>query len=97
MMSEILGGKLADLVDECGEPSVIYGIEASIEANARNFKYVAACARNHAAGKDAPTKQQARAPSGGDYKPATNASNNRQAVSNVFAKLRAQQGVNGHG
>lgn len=95
MMSEILGEKLADLVQECGEPSVIYGIEASIEANARNFKYVAACARNHAAGKSAPAKQQARAPGGGDYRPATNAANNRQAVANVINRLKAQ--VNGHG
>lgn len=96
MMSEILGNKLADLVDECGEASVIYGIEASIEANARNFKYIAACARNHAAGKSPPVKTTARAPSGGDYRP-SNATSNRQAVHSFFAKARAAQGVNGHG
>lgn len=62
MMSEILGSKLADLVDECGEASVIYGIEASIEANARNFKYIAACARNHASGKPPPIKANQRSP-----------------------------------
>jgi len=61
-MTGVLGEKLHDLIDECGSRSVIHGIVASVEANVRNFKYVAACARNHAAGKEAPVKQQRGAP-----------------------------------
>jgi phage replication O-like protein O len=55
-MTPILGEKLHDLIDECGEPSVIHGIIVSVEAGVRNFKYIAACARNHAQGKEAPSR-----------------------------------------
>lgn len=62
-MTPILSEKLHDLTDECGVPAVIHGIVASVEAGARNFNYIAKCARNHAAGVE-PAKQA----SGGDYR-----------------------------
>jgi hypothetical protein len=35
------------LVAECGIGAVVYGIKASVEAKARNFRYIAQCARNY--------------------------------------------------
>ncbi len=61
-MAGILGDKLHDLIDECGPPAVIYGIVASVESGARNFSYIAACARNHAAGREPPGKPMPRSP-----------------------------------
>jgi hypothetical protein len=52
MMTPILAEKLHALIDECGVPSVLAGITTGVEAGARNLKYITACARNHAAGKD---------------------------------------------
>lgn len=66
-MTPILGDKLHELIDECGPPAVIYGIVASVESGARNFKYIAACARNHAAGKEPPVKPPPRSPTNGHY------------------------------
>lgn len=61
-MTPILGDKLHELIDECGPPAVIYGIVASVESGARNFKYIAACARNHASGRDSPKMASQPAP-----------------------------------
>lgn len=85
-MTPILGEKLHDLIDECGPPAVIHGIVTSVEAGARNFKYIAACARNHAQGRDSPATQPRH------RKPYTNGSAPRQtageeAVDSFFARL----------
>jgi hypothetical protein len=61
-MTPILSERLHGLTDECGEPAVIHGIVASVEAGARSFNYIAACARNHAAGKEKPTTTVRSAP-----------------------------------
>lgn len=55
-MTPILSERLHDLTDECGERAVIHGIVASVEAGARNFNYIAKCARNHAAGVEPATR-----------------------------------------
>ena len=55
-MTPILADKLHDLIDECGPASAIYGIITGVEAGARNFKYIATCARNHAQGKEPPSR-----------------------------------------
>lgn len=62
-MTPLLAEKINDLIDECKVPSVLYGINAAVEASARNFSYVAACARNHSLGKDPPVRPNQRAPS----------------------------------
>lgn len=59
-MTPILAEKLHELIDECGAPSVIHGIVVAVEAGARNYKYIAACARNHAQGNEAPQRAQHR-------------------------------------
>jgi hypothetical protein len=61
-MTPILSERLHDLTDECGIPAVIHGIVASVEAGARNFNYIAKCARNHAAGKEKPVATVRGAP-----------------------------------
>jgi len=58
-MTDILKDHLLALLDECGEPAVLHGITASVTAGARNFNYIAKCARNHAAGVDV-TPEDAR-------------------------------------
>lgn len=55
-LTPILKDNILDLFDECGESAILHGIRAAVEANARNWKYVEACARNHAAGKEPPGK-----------------------------------------
>ncbi len=54
-MVPLLAERINDLIDECGEPSVIYGIDAAVQASVRNFNYVAQCARNHASGAEPPS------------------------------------------
>lgn len=46
-ITEKLETRISGLVAECGEAAVIFGIKASVEAKARNFKYIAQCARNY--------------------------------------------------
>lgn len=82
-MTPILGDKLHDLIDECGTPSVIHGIVTSVEAGARNFKYIAACARNHAQGKEPAPKAQARRNG-----PTIKADRTSQAFDNVERMMR---------
>lgn len=61
-MTPILAEKLHDLIDECGAASVIHGIVTAITAGARNLKYITACARNHAQGKEPQGKKPGYAP-----------------------------------
>jgi hypothetical protein len=82
-LSPILSDNLHDLIDECGPDAVIAGITASVIANARNFKYIATCARNHAAAKTHdPRRQSNSAPA-----PARRQSQGTEAVDAFFAKL----------
>ncbi len=76
-MTPILSERLHDLTDECGERAVIHGIVTSVEAGARNFKYIAACARNHAAGVE-PVKRE----DDSKHRRNNNAASNRRAWPN---------------
>lgn len=51
VLTPIISAQLHDLIDEVGVPSVIHGIVTAVSSNVRNFKYVQACAVNHASGK----------------------------------------------
>lgn len=84
-LTEILGAKLTDLIDECGEPAVMHGIVASVEAGVRNFRYVAACARNHAAGKEPPAKVP---PPSRRAAPVSKVAGSMAAVDEIEAMLR---------
>lgn len=91
-MTPILSGKLHELIDECGPPAVIYGIVASVEAGARNFKYIAACARNHASGREPPAKANQRAPN----RPHANGTSKVERSLSAFDEyeaLKARHGV----
>lgn len=46
-MPEHLEQPIAELVVECGEEAVIYGITTSSKAKKRTFKFIAMCARNY--------------------------------------------------
>lgn len=58
--SPILHGALQELINDCGSPAVMHGIAAAVEAGAANFRYVAACARNQAAGNRRPFRDDQR-------------------------------------
>jgi hypothetical protein len=90
-LNDLLGQKLADLVDECGEPSVLYGIEAAIEANARHFRYIAACARNHAAGRQPPPRARPQGSAGGA--PPSKVAASLSAIEQ-YEQLKARHGGN---
>jgi hypothetical protein len=51
-LSPILSEDINTLIDETSPASVIHGIRVGVQAGARNYKYIAACARSHAQGKE---------------------------------------------
>jgi len=53
-LTPLLKDRLRDLVDDCGLPAVLHGVTAAAEVDARSFKYIETCARNHAAGREPP-------------------------------------------
>lgn len=91
-MTPIISDKLNDLIDECGERSVIHGIVTGVEAGARNFKYIAACARNHANGKEKPQQRAPVANPAQHRGYATKADRTAQAFANV-RKMLEEQGI----
>jgi hypothetical protein len=91
-MTPILGDKLHDLIDECGPPAVIYGIVASVEAGARNFKYIAACARNHAAGREPPVKAAQYSPVRGDGRATSKVAGSLAAMAD-YEEMKARLSV----
>ncbi len=50
-LTEILAERIEELIEETSAEAVIHGIDEAVAANARNFRYVAACARNHIPGE----------------------------------------------
>lgn len=86
-LSEIL----IDLTDECGSNAVVYGIKTAVEAGARNFKYVAACARNHAAGKEPPSNRAS--PNRGHWSRPTKVDGSMAAF-DEFEEMLEREGVN---
>ena len=92
-MTPILGDKLHELIDECGPPAVIYGIVASVESGARNFKYIAACARNHAAGKEPPVKPPPRSPTNGYHANGTSKIARSLSALDEYEAIKLSHGV----
>lgn len=97
-LSPIISERLHDLIDECGVPSVIHGITASVQAGARNYSYVAACARNHAAGRvyDPLRRSNGQGTRSGPRQGAAPPQGRRQsqgadAVDSFFARLSATE------
>lgn len=96
-ITPILQEKILDLIDETSERSVVHGITAAVEAGARNFNYVAACARNHASGKEPPPRNQdARNKlSANGAAPRSKVQASMDAVDYVFDQLEQQEALRG--
>lgn len=88
VMTPILAEKLHELIDECGVLSVLHGITAGVGAGARNYNYIAKCARNHAQGIDKPK------PTGGDYRPTHSTNRGRNAAAAYMERKGMLNGRN---
>ena len=88
MITPVIKDSVNELLTEYSPAEIVEAIAIACRKNKRHLDYIKGILAKGAF-SDAPK------PSGGDYRP-SNAASNRQAVSNVFAKLRAQE-VNGHG
>lgn len=78
------------MLEDYSPAEIVEAISIAVKKNKRSLSYVQGIL-GKGAFSDAPK------PTGGDYRPASNAAHNRQAVANVFAKIRAQEEVNSHG